>query len=119
MRGLLEAPDRCCAIDYSIQNSLLLHAAEFIGFAAGLDNIAVHLSNIPIATKCHRQIKLLAYDVERQRDAIAAERLNAVKESATDKDRTRPQGDSFEHVFSSTDAAIEKDLHAVADGPDN
>ena len=86
---------------------------KFMGFVAGLDDTAVHPTDIATATKCHRQIELLAYDLERQGNTLAAKRLNAVQKGTPDEHRACAEGDSLEHVLARTDAAVEEDLHDV------
>src|SRR6478609_11327588 len=67
--------------------ALLVDDTELTGFVTGLDDTPVHLTNIAIATECHGSIELFAYDLERQRDTLAAKRLHAVEEGAADEHR--------------------------------
>src|SRR6516165_9575 len=99
--------------------ALLVHDTELSSFVTGVDNIAVHLTNIAITAERHGRIKLLAYDFERQRDTLTAKRLHAVKKGTADEHRACTKRDRLKHVLARTDTAVQENLHAVSDSPDD
>src|SRR6516162_6573214 len=108
--------ERSTGISFS-KSALFAHDTQLARFVAGFDDGAVDVRNIATTTESHGRIEFLAYDVERQRDALAAKRLHAVQKCAANEYRTRAEGDCLENILARANAAVQEDLHAVADGP--
>src|SRR6516164_10925972 len=110
--------ERSTGISFS-KSALFVHHTQLARFVAGFDDGAVDVKNIATTSERHGRIEFLAYDVERQRDALAAKRLHAVQECAANEHRARAESDRLENILARTNAAVQENLHAAADGPDD
>src|SRR5438067_692476 len=77
-------------------------------------DVARHVADVAMAAEGHRDVHLVAQDLEAARDARLAQRAQSVEERSPDHGAAGAERHGLEHVLAGADAAVHPDLDVLA-----
>src|ERR1700747_3701371 len=78
-------------------------------------DVARDVADVAMAAERHRDVHLVAQDLQAARDACLAHRAQSVEEGPPDHGATRAEGHGLEHVLARADAAVHPDLDVLCE----